>query len=57
MTSTALFGLLRIMCWSIRSLVRWQHPNMPRFVTIVLDLGLKSDPNMHRARSGLTECG
>jgi hypothetical protein len=24
-------------------------PNNPRFVTIVMDLGLQSDPNLHRA--------
>jgi hypothetical protein len=27
-------------------------PQQPRSVTIVADLGLKSDPNMHRAHSG-----
>jgi hypothetical protein len=27
-------------------------PQQPRSVTVVMDLGLKSDPNMHRAHSG-----
>jgi hypothetical protein len=38
------------MRWSMRPLIRWQP--LTSQVTVVMDLGFKSDPNMHRARSG-----
>jgi hypothetical protein len=48
-TSTALFGRLRRMRWSMRPLIRWQ-PLTTQVRHVVMDLGFKSDPNMHRAQ-------
>ena len=35
-----------------RSHSRWQHPATQVHYQMVMDLGLKSDPNMHRAQCG-----
>ena len=58
MTSTALFGIMARLCLILqRSPIRWQRPNKPRFILVVMDLGFRSDPSMHRAHSGPSECG
>ena len=39
--------------WPTRKLCfRWQRPNKPGSIIVVMDLGFRLDPNMHRAHSG-----
>jgi hypothetical protein len=57
MTSTALFGRLRVTARSFRDRRLDGSVQQPRSIIVAMDLGLRSDPNMHRAHSGPSECG